>query len=1727
MSRLATLKLDGDLEQGVKAVLTISTLHPLKETAAQELQAEHPASSAEVSGTLPPNPGLTNAVGQWQSSCRSLAAAIGQWQSSYQSPPATRMQVNQVTYDASIHKCRSTCRELDQKLRSQLNTWLLSDSFRPIRDKWLKELMHDEVRVLVRASNQSLLKLPWQLWTLIEQNSLAEVAFGSLDTEFNSKAQMPTLRGRVKILAILGNSEGIDVEGDRRLLESFPDSNLTFLVEPKRQDINDQLWDQDWDILYFAGHSDTKRDQGIIKINKTESLTIEDLRYALRNSVDRGLQLAIFNSCAGMGLAFELQQLHFPQVIVMREPVNDQIAQEFLRHFLPEYIGGKSLYLAEREARLRLHGRENEFPGASWLPVIFQSPATVPPTWQDLGRRPTTLCPYRGLLVFREEDALFFYGRDSFTKTLVDATQRGEVVSVIGASGSGKSSIVFAGLVPALRQQGAWEIVAFRPGQRPFQAIATAWVMLRASDQAQPEQLQSVLQLAEAWRTDEAALYTAIEDAVWESPGTKVLLIVDQFEELYTQCQDVQERQAFIDGLLKVVELPNVALVLTLRTDFLGQALAYSPLADVLQRGNRMLGAMSRAELQAAIAQPAALLGVTLEEGLTDRMIEAVSRSEGNLPLLEFALQELWEKRQGTQLIHAAYDEIGGLERAVARHMEQAYGGLSESEKERARRIFLQLIRPGEGSVDTRRVATHAEIGDENWELVTRLASERLVVTGQDEIAKTETVELVHEALIYEWQRLGNWIDENRDFRLWQERLRAAVQQWETSERDAGALLRGKPLIDAEDWLLKRPEELTAEKEFITASVRLRDQETEKLSRQRRRTVIGLTSGLAGALGLAAIAGVGWWLATNAATNERIKTLTLESQSLFTLAKGDSRYPIDSLSSSPEDRGTDQEEDQLFQDSIIKAVEAGQELKHAVGVKPEIRFQVLGMLQRIVNTRERPKPFFLSECESRKRGFVSFASTSDRQTIACVNYDGTVRLWDGSTGKKVNIFRGDSEWVDGVAFSPEGKIIASGSADGTVNLWAQTTGKKTRALKGHLSQVRSIVFSPNGQILAVANYDNTIDFWNLLTGEKLRTLNTHIDNFPIKTLQFSPNGKFFASLIGDQTLKLWDLSTGKELKTIRSLDSSIPRINFSFSSDSQTITYSDGNSPRDARVRLWSISGKRELRNIPVFGKPFFSPNRRIIAVIDAEEDEPDVRKWDYTSSKGSVSLWDAFTGKKLKTFNDFSYGELSDIGFSSDGQWIAIEEYDNKGGSNLGPVVGSKSQITLIREDGSKRKAIKQLGEIFDIAFSPNGKKLAISSLGGKEGWYIISKLWNPATGKELKTLIDEPIKFDPGGLSVGLGVLFSPDGRMIAAVNSSGIIKFFDSRTGKERNSPNISPSKDLKPIISKDGTAIITPKTDGSLVAKDRSTGEEVRMNRYDSTLVNTAHISDDNQIITTVDWRGKLQQRELKTGRALKTINLSFDRYASSLKFSPDGRRVAGAMSNYVVKVWDVATGKEIATLKEYIKVKDELNDWRRNEVFFKSNGQVVALLREDSKDPYENGGELELWEVSTRKPIQLSKEMDTGVTSISFSPTSDDLAILKSDNIVRLWNLSSRQLKKTIKPVLAEVRSIQFENDGKLIFAKGSNELKVLNASKNQEIASFKLPTFASLSSYFNFSADGKKLILRDDFTFAFLDLDLDSLMRRSCDVFHEYQKSDQTASKNRKNICDSVLSAEG
>ncbi len=457
--------------------------------------------------------------------------------------------------------------------------------------------------------------------------------------------------------------------------------------------------------------------------------------------------------------------------------------------------------------------------------------------WSDLGEQAIPSCPYRGLFAFREQDAKFFFGREKFTEQLVAAVQRQQLVVVIGSSGSGKSSVVFAGLVPQLRQQGHWLINSFRPGERPFRNLAAALVPLLETQMSETDQLVEINKLAMAFGEGNITLQDVVTRILEKHSSTRLLLVADQFEELYTLCKDGLECQLFLDRLLEGLNKePNFHLVLTLRADFLGYALSYRLFADALQNADVKLGPMNRQELQDAIAKPAQMLGVRIEEGLTERILEAVENSPGNLPLLEFALTQLWAKQRNGQLTHDAYEEIGGVEKALASYAEEVYRRLSEVDRHVVQRVFIQLVRPGEGTEDTRRLATRAEVGEDNWDLVTRLADVRLVVTGQDEGVGEETVEIVHEALIREWGRLRGWMESDRSFRTWQERLRAARRQWEATGNDDGALLRGAPLAEAEDWQQRRLGELSPEERvFIQLSLALRDREKSQREHMQKR----------------------------------------------------------------------------------------------------------------------------------------------------------------------------------------------------------------------------------------------------------------------------------------------------------------------------------------------------------------------------------------------------------------------------------------------------------------------------------------------------------------------------------------------------------------------------------------------------------------------------------------------------------------------------------------------------------------------------------------------------------------------------------------------------------------------------------------------------------------------------------------------------------------------------
>ena len=365
MSKVVQLKIEGDWEGEGFAVTMSSRL-------------EGKSHKMAIAGRLPPAPELLDSLKDWQDKYRILDKY------------SSRLNPVKIFNDnVSLEQRKWDCDRSADRLKDPLQQWLNSSDFREIDKRLREELNRSEpIRLLICTKDWQLQKLPWHLWDCVDRYDNVEVALSPLNYERSPKSGCRTRKQKVRILAILGDSKGINIAKDRQLLENLPDAEIEFLVEPQRREINDQLWEQPWDIIFFAGHSKSHGETGKIDINPTESLTIKELSYGLRKAVEGGLQLAIFNSCDGLGLARELDSVHIPQVIVMREIVPDKVAQAFLKYFLTNFAKGGNLYKAVGDARKQLQGLEDKYPCASWLPTIWQNPAEVPFPWADLLQKP-------------------------------------------------------------------------------------------------------------------------------------------------------------------------------------------------------------------------------------------------------------------------------------------------------------------------------------------------------------------------------------------------------------------------------------------------------------------------------------------------------------------------------------------------------------------------------------------------------------------------------------------------------------------------------------------------------------------------------------------------------------------------------------------------------------------------------------------------------------------------------------------------------------------------------------------------------------------------------------------------------------------------------------------------------------------------------------------------------------------------------------------------------------------------------------------------------------------------------------------------------------------------------------------------------------------------------------------------------------------------------------------
>jgi WD40 repeat protein/DNA-binding SARP family transcriptional activator len=1112
-------------------------------------------------------------------------------------------------------------------------------------------------------------------------------------------------------------------------------------------------------------------------------------------------------------------------------------------------------------------------------------------------------CPYRGLAAFREVDAPYFFGREGFTQRVLEAVHTPPPVTVIlGSSGSGKSSVAFAGLLPRLREQFDWLIIDFRPGTRPFYTLAGVLLPLLEPDLSETDRLIETRKLANALGDGEVRLHNVVARALEINPAAeRVLLLVDQFEELYTLCPDPDERDRFLDMLLVAAEAawegqrPPLVLLLTLRADFMGQALAHRPFADALQEGALMLGPMTREELREAIEKPAERQGAAFEAGLVGRLLDDVGQAPGSLPLLEFALTLLWARLDRGWMTHAAYEDIGRVEGALAGYAEGVYAELRTREREAARRVFVQLVQPGEGTEDTRRVATRVELGDVagNWILVQLLADKRLVVTGRDSSTGLETVEVVHEALIQRWGRLQWWIEEDRAFRTWQERLRVALRGWEASDRDGGALLRGVPLTEAEGWLAQRGAELSrAEVSFIEASVALRE-------RRRRRAVLGLASGLVMALILTLLAVAQWWRAEGevdaraAAETEALRqaSVGLAAQALAelegTVPERSVLLALEALDGYPYTPQAESALARAVHESkpyVVIEEPGGGEYPTRVAWSPDGRYlavgrsfnEVVATIWELDNVTQVNSVVDEGTCVT---GDLAWSPTGDRLLTSrwqpALPKCDAIKVWDLKTGSEVLALDGHEGPPGSVDWSPDGATLVSVGDDGTARIWDAETGVERLILpvdpgaereNVYVVAVRDAVWSPAGDRVATAAQQKTATVWDPMTGAELLTLSGH--SAGLMGAAWSPDGRRLATASEDGTVRVWDAATAEGLLTLIGHTDEVRCV--AWSPDGGRLA----SAGKDGAVRVWDATTGAEMFVFRGVTNPYhvaWSPSDERLAVrgemdvrvldlsqrllqlaghTDNVQDarwSPDGARVATSGQDGAVRIWDATSGEELLVL-DAHPGGAGYLSWSPDGTRIVT--------------TGRNDPATIWDSvTGERLLSVPAFAGAFfyDVSWSPDGSRIVASSFPDHR-----TLVFDATTGETITAVQDEACGFL-------MHPSWSPDGdRFITGCHVSEgdtPARVWDAATGTELLMLESQDGRSVQGEWSPDGDRIAVGYGNGTARVRDAATGEVLT-----SFAGNTGNIID--------------------------------------LNWSPDGTRIASGDETGWVKVWDAVTGEEV-------------------------------------------------------------------------------------------------------------------------------------------------------------------------------------------------------------------------
>ena len=1217
-------------------------------------------------------------------------------------------------------------------------------------------------------------------------------------------------------------------------------------------------------------------------------------------------------------------------------------------------------YITRIYRKLNVRSRVQAIARARDLNFVIQKPESV--VSLSTGHLPEPDNPYKGLRAFQAADAQEFFGREKLTKKLVSRLEEsGEYkrfLSIVGPSGSGKSSVVKAGLIPALWRGDLpgsenWYIVDLLPGSHPIDELEVTLLQV-ATDKS--------VNLREQLQRDARGL-VRVADLILPDDGSELLIVIDQFEEVFTLVDSKEERLHFLNLIMEAItdKRSRVRVVVTLRADYYDRPLQYPDFGELVRNRVETVLPLGADELERAITVPANRAGVFFEDGLVSQIVSDVHYQPGALPLLQYALTELFERRDGRKLTLEAYQQIGGTGGALANRADEIYQEQNDDGQELVHQLFLRLVTLGEGAEDTRRRVERAELlnvatdRDMMDEIIDLFASSRLFSLDNDPATRKATVEVAHEAILREWDRLRGWLNESRDDIRQEQAVARAAGEWDEHGQDPSFLLRGTRLEQVEEWrststLVQTP----LEQDFIAQSLKQRDKEQRaEIERQEREAQLERRSrnflrGLVAVFAIAAlVAGVLSVFALDqrkAALDNAAETqnVALVAGSQAALAKNDTDTALalawQAVELNPDSAlAQAQLSEAAYSPGTVRVFAEHTERVRDVAISPDEQTMISASWDHTLILWDIQTGESVRQFEAHTDDVEAVAFSPDGQTMVSGSWDTSAILWDVQTGRVIRRFDDYDKPIWVVAFSPNGQsIVATGGEDDASEIiqWDVESGQVIRVYEGHNHRVEALAFTPDGSAILSGDLDGALILWDSDTGEIIHHMGTSSDDRmgSVLVVAIHPDGRHALSGDTNGDLVLWDISIGKE---IRRFDTGEWVFSLAYMPDSQYAVFSQGNSNK---IILIDLETGRQLLHLTGHSQNSktlipISDNRHIIS----------------GSNDSTLRLWDIYSGQTIRQFHTPGL-ESWEIDHSPDGRTALLASYDGSGrlvdietGTEIGrfeedqPVVSADlspdGKMALlgtgfdVTEDAlahvslwdiETRQKIMQLeGQadvVWEVTFSPDGK----TAIFGGNGGTVFQ--WDLETGEEIRRF-----ERTEGGLPSTAsvwGLSFNPDGQTIIAAYVDGPMILWNVESGQEIRRFIGHTGGPEGVVFSHDGQTVLSSGYDTMAILWDTQTGNILHLLEDHTGAVFQSQFSPDGQFVLTGSADGRTLLWDVETGEVIR-------RYANMggyfPAFTPDGHSaLVAAFGGETPELWRIdATLDELLTWTEENRYIPEL------------------------------------------------------------------------------------------------------------------------------------------------------------------------------------------------------------